>query len=153
MINKITFKSRKILRKNQRTYDLVTSIKNTRKSIDGYYSQEISSDALIKILNQLEFFQTQNYTLASSIIIGIITGALSSMALSLGDFKRTNIIAADIILTLIVMIFCWIVAVCTVMFVYCRLKKLYMDNYTLYIIPYECNVIKQKLQIDYKIQL
>ncbi|WP_101697021.1 hypothetical protein [Clostridium minihomine] len=154
MINNIAFKSKKILKENQKIYDSITSIKNTRKSIDEYYSQEISSDSLIKMLNQLEFYKTQDYSFISTMVTGIFTGALSSMIFSLSDFERSNLIIVNIILFLIVIIFCCVIAGITAWLVYVNLKKLYVNsNYLLYVIPYECNTIRQKLEKTYQIEL
>jgi uncharacterized membrane protein len=153
MIDKIRFKSGKIFKKNRRIYDTVSSIQNTRRSIDAYYSNEISSDSLIKQLNKLDFLRTQDYPIELTIIAGVITGLISSMVIDYSNFQFTNNVIVNFFLSITILIFTIIFIIIMVLYLYYALRHIYTNNYRLYIVSYECEVIRNKLRTDYTIEL
>lgn len=138
----IVKKAFKLEEKRVKTVGMQSVIASVKQVITNHYNQNISFDELLKNYQELEYRQKHEYYFLSSLLIGILSGAVATIYINFTDSNNifTVLIAPFIILLTIL----GIIKVTEPLF-----KKSSTRPYSLFIVPFEKQVIINKLQKEY----
>ncbi len=131
-------------------YSLPTSIKNTCRYIDRNIIN-IFGNGIYKNYGRIDFNTKQLYNLYASVFIGLVTGVLVNVInIDLSSFLNQDVnIPTRIVLGLIagsIMLIPMTIVVAIVFLTVFLLQKDYLNEYDLFIMPYERQKIVKELE-------